>query len=418
MSRWTQPLRDLFAVRSRQVLVMAAIVGAFTGLLVAAFDTVVVEWMLEPLLDLPLWAIAVMPTAGLALAALALTRIGPPASPGTADAYLQAFHDPAAELPRQPFVPRVLAAVATLGSGGAMGLEGPSLYMGASIGAELQRRARSRLAGIDPRTLMVAGAAAGVAAIFKAPATGTVFALEVPYQADFARRMLLPALVAAACGYLTFVAFHGTEPIIPARGNPGLTAVDLAGGVALGIAGGLVARAFATAIRWAKDRTRRHDVRLRVVMAGVTLAILAVVGDALADRPVTVGVGYGTLEWALRPDRAAWLVLLVLLLRCLATTATVAGGGVGGLFIPLVVAGALLGRAADSIVPQFDDGLAVVVGVAAVLGAGYRVPLAAVVFVAEATGRPGYVVPALLAAVAADLTMGRSSVTEYQQAAT
>ena len=68
--------------------------------------------------------------------------------------------------------------------------------------------------------LLVAGAAAGVAAIFKAPATGAVFALEVPYQDDFARHMLLPALVGAATGYLTFVAFHGTDPLFPIERTP------------------------------------------------------------------------------------------------------------------------------------------------------------------------------------------------------
>ncbi len=66
--------------------------------------------------------------------------------------------------------------------------------------------------------------------------------------------------------------------------------------------------------------------------------------------------------------------------------------------------------------PGLDHQLALIIGVAAVLGAGYRVPLAAVVFVAEATGRPGFIVPALLAAVAADLMMGRDSITAYQRA--
>lgn len=62
-------------------------------------------------------------------------------------------------------------------------------------------------------------------------------------------------------------------------------------------------------------------------------------------------------------------------------------------------------------------GLFPLIGVAAFLGAGYRVPLAAAMFVAEATGRPGFIVPALLAAVAGELVMGRSSVTDYQVAA-
>ena len=118
------------------------------------------------------------------------------------------------------------------------------------------------------------------------------------------------------------------------------------------------------------------------------------------------------------PDRALWLLGVVLLVRCLATAVTVAGGGVGGLFVPLVVAGALLGRMAVEVIGDGNTTLFVVVGVAAFLGAGYRVPLAAVMFVAEVTGRPGFVVPGLLAAVAASLVMGSASVTTYQRATT
>ena len=80
--------------------------------------------------------------------------------------------------------------------------------------------------------------------------------------------------------------------------------------------------------------------------------------------------------------------------RCLATAATVAGGGVGGLFVPLVVAGALAGAAVAGIVNDADLSLFIVIGVAAFLGAGYRVPLAAVMFVAETTGRPASWCPA------------------------
>jgi CIC family chloride channel protein len=111
-----------------------------------------------------------------------------------------------------------------------------------------------------------------------------------------------------------------------------------------------------------------------------------------------------------------WLVAAILALRCIATSTTVAGGGVGGLFIPLVVAGALAGRVIAGTINALDTSLFTVVGVAAFLGAGYRVPLAGVVFVAEATGRPGFIVPGLLAAVVAELMMGSSSVTAYQRA--
>jgi CIC family chloride channel protein len=404
-----------FAVRSRQVLVFAALTGALTGLGVALFETIVIELLFDDLLDLPLWALAFMPTIGLALAAVSLRILGP-ATPPTTDAYLQAFHDPAEALTLRPLPARMLAAIGTLGFGGTMGLEGPSLYLGASIGAGIQSRFHRFFQSVDQRVLMVAGAAAGVAAIFKAPATGAVFALEVPYQDDFARKMLLPALVAAASGYLAFVAIHGTTDVIPSGGSPDLSAADLIGSIVLGAAAGVVARAFAALLRAAKTLAAGDRTGMRVVVAGATLGLILWIGDLLAHEPVTIGVGYHTIAWALEPHRAAWLLLAVLLLRCLATAATVSGGGVGGLFIPLVVTGALLGRAAGTILPGLDEQLAVIIGVAAVLGAGYRVPLAAVVFVAEATGRPGFIVPALLAAVAADLMMGRHSVTAYQRA--
>jgi CIC family chloride channel protein len=152
-------------------------------------------------------------------------------------------------------------------------------------------------------------------------------------------------------------------------------------------------------------------------VSGLSIACVFGIGELVTHEPITIGVGYDTIDWALAADRAVWLLLVVLVLRCVATTATVAGGGVGGLFIPLVVAGALLGRAVGGVVGEFDTSLFLVIGVAAFLGAGYRVPLAAVVFVAESTGRPGFIVPGLLAAVSAELMMGRASVTVYQRPA-
>jgi CIC family chloride channel protein len=157
-------------------------------------------------------------------------------------------------------------------------------------------------------------------------------------------------------------------------------------------------------------------VWVRIALSGATLAGLFVAGRIATGESVVLGPGYSAIAWTLDPSHATWLVLFLLLLRCLATTATVAGGGVGGLFVPLVVAGALTGRALGGAVHALDTNLFVVVGVSAFLGAGYRVPLAAVMFVAETTGRPGFVVPGLLAAVTAELVMGRSSVTTLQVA--
>jgi len=407
-----------FARRSHEVIVLAAITGVATGFAVALFDRIVVDGILDRLFELSPWVLAFMPLVGLALSWLALFYVARSRDAGMTDLYLKAFHDPEESYRLREFPGRMLAAIATPAFGGAMGLEGGSLYLGSYFGSFLQRRFPRFTAGSSRRVLLVAGAAAGVAAIFKAPATGAIFALEVPYQEDLARRMLLPALVASASGYLAFVAVNGITPLFEARGAPPLSFADLAGAVGLGIVAGICARGFAWLLVAAKGLHTRIGPWTRIVGAGLAIASLFALTWLLTDEPLAIGVGYRTIDWALDLHRAWWLLLVVLVVRCLATAATVAGGGVGGLFIPLVVAGALLGRLAVGVAGGGNITLFVVIGVAAFLGAGYRVPLAAVMFVAETTGRPQFVVPGLLAAVAAALVMGGASVTTYQRAST
>jgi CIC family chloride channel protein len=142
--------------------------------------------------------------------------------------------------------------------------------------------------------------------------------------------------------------------------------------------------------------------------------VLFVICRGLTGESLTLGSGYEVIRW-LGEEHAIWLLIAIFGVRCLATANTLAGGGAGGVFIPLVVGGAIVGRAIGEVVDPLDPTQYVLLGLAAFLGAGYRVPLAAVMFVAETTGQPGFIVPALFASVAADLVMGDTSVTAFQQ---
>src|SRR4051812_38605606 len=401
--------------RARQVAVLAVVTGAATGLAVAVFDRVVAGHMLDPLLDGPLWVQAVAPAVGLAVAALALRWLAHGATPSTADEYIKNFHDPDHRMELRPVPGRVVASAATLGGGAAMGFEGPSIYMGAAIGSWLQRRFSRYFVRPDAKLLLVCGAAAGVAAIFKAPATGLVFALEVPYRQDLARRMLLPAMFASASSYVVYVAINGTTPLFPISGAPPFDLRDLGGAALIGLLCGACARAFAWVLRRAKSAAARIPVAARVPAAGVLLGGLLALCRLWTGESLVIGSGYATIDWALEPGHAIPVILAVFVLRAAATSVAVGGGGAGGLFVPLVVQGAVLGSAISAIVGAHETTLFPLLGVAAFLGAGYRVPLAAVVFVAESTGRPGFVVPGLIAAAASQLLMANSSVSTYQQ---
>ncbi|MBX3284285.1 MAG: chloride channel protein [Acidimicrobiales bacterium] len=401
--------------RARQAGLLAVATGAATGFAVAVFDRAVATGMFERLLTAPLWVQAVAPALGLAAAAVILRTLGRGASPSTADEYIKDFHDHEGHFDQRPVPARLLASAATLGSGAALGFEGPSIYIGASIGSWVQSRWSRFFSREDNKLLMVCGAAAGVAAIFKAPATGLVFALEVPYREDLARRMLLPAMFSAATSYTVYVAINGTTPLFPVAGSPPFDLRDLGGAAALGLLAGLGARGVARLLRWAKAQatSRPPLVRLPVVAVSVVATFVAMRG--LTGESLTVGSGYETIAWALTPRHAVATIAAVFLLRLAATLLAVGGGGVGGLFVPLVVQGALLGALLEGIFHAPDPTFFPLLGVAAFLGAGYRVPLAAVVFVAETTGQPGFVVPALLAAATSQLVMGKASVTPYQE---
>ncbi len=393
----------------------AIITGALTGAAVAVFDRVVQAGLFDHLLDAPLWLQALAPTIGLAGAAGALLWLGHGASPSTADEYQKDFHDAEHRIDLAPVPARIVASAATLGAGGAMGFEGPSIYMGAAIGSWLQRRFSRFFPRADNKVLLVCGAAAGVAAIFKAPATGLVFAIEVPYRQDVARRMLLPAMFASAASYVVFAAINGTKPLFPIAGAPPFDLRDLGGAALVGLLCGGCARAFSVALLRAKSLAVRLPVVARVLVAGALLAALFAGGRLASGESLVIGSGYQAIDWALEPGHAVAAIVAVFVLRAAATIGTVGGGGVGGLFVPLVVQGAVLGGAVSTAIGASDTTLFPLLGVAAFLGAGYRVPLAAVVFVAESTGRPGFVVPGLLAAACSQLLIGRRSVSTYQQ---
>ena len=400
--------------RWHRVLVLTTLVGVLVGLTIAAFEAVVGEWLLEWTLALPPVGQALAPGVGLLLAWCVLKTIGRGATPSSADDYLLAYHEREGDMPVAPVPGKTMGAVSTLGLGGSLGFEGPSIFLGATIGSAVRRRFPRYFEATDRRLLLVAGAAAGVAAIFKAPATGAVFALEVPYRDDSASHTAVPAIVAAAVSYLTFVIFFGLERLFPIVGGaPPLDATDLVAALVMGILAGIGARMFAIVLRKAKTAIVDVSAWVRLPAVGVGLALVAGVTALVYDRPLSLGPGFGAIDWTTEAPRSLGLVLLLLVIRAVATTLTLAGGGVGGVFIPLFVEGWLLGMAVEVVVNS-DTMLFPVIGAAAFLGAGYRTPIAAVVFVAETTGRPGFVVPALVATAMAQLVMGGQSVTSYQ----
>jgi len=150
------------------------------------------------------------------------------------------------------------------------------------------------------------------------------------------------------------------------------------------------------------------------VAAAAVMAGLTVLADAAFGEVLSLGPGTRAMEWVVQQD-ALELIALLFGVRVAATLATVLGDGVGGLFIPLATLGVIGGQFVGVALDAESTGLYATLGLAAFLGAGYRAPIAAVMFVAESTGAAAFVVPALVAAAVSQVVGGPASVTEYQR---
>jgi CIC family chloride channel protein len=393
-------------------LVYAAL-GVAVGLTVVAIDWIAIEQMLHWLIDAPLWVQVLAPGIGLVLTAIIL-KLAWNADSTTSDTYVRAFHG-TTELEPRRLPPKLAAALTTVGFGGAAGLEGPAIYAGSNLGQWLGRRELKVLGNRNHRLLLAAGAAAAVAAVFRAPATGVLFALETPFRRDIAKHALIPALVASAASYVTFVLILGTDRLLSFQPAEVPLVDEVLGAVVLGLLGGVAARGVANLFHAAKDAGKVMPLGLRVPVAAVVLGLAVLATNRLVDLPVTLGPGAESIaEVVSDPSISVWVILALFGIRAIATSATLGAGGVGGVFIPLVVQGLLLGRVVEVIFDAPSNGLYPVIGLAAVLGAGYRTPLAAVMFVAETTGRSEFVIPALLATAVSQSLMGDVSVSTGQ----
>ncbi|HCB34107.1 MAG TPA: hypothetical protein DEP69_02765 [Acidimicrobiaceae bacterium] len=401
-------------------------VGVATGLLVAAVALLSEKVLLSQVLTLDLWKQAAAPAVGLFASVLILrwAKGGRPLSSATSEEYIRAYHDRSHPILLRYLPFRMAAGIATVGFGGAVGLEGPAIYAGSTTGSFMQRRLRPLFRDKNSYALLVAGAAAGVSAIFQAPATGVLFALEAPYKSDLGRRALLPALLASASSYVVYVLvtdfttlpFNVRTDMV----NVGFGRAELLGAAVVGALCGIAATGFGRMVARAKRISEsRRPWWMRALVCGAILSGLVVVSDFLYGDPLSMGpTTEGRLtDWVVTLDDSLWLLGALLAIRVVATSTVLAGGGVGGVFIPLAVFGLIVGRLVGGWVDLGAESLAFFpfIGVAAFLAAGYRTPLAAVMFVAESTGAPAFVVPALIAVAVSQVVVGRSSVSQYQR---
>ncbi|MFQ5680017.1 MAG: chloride channel protein [Gemmatimonadota bacterium] len=292
---------------------------------------------------------------------------------------------------------KALASALNIGSGGSVGREGPIVQIGSTVGSAV-----GRLAGLgtEPTKLLVAcGAAAGIGATFNAPIAGVLFALEVILGSFAARSFGLVVIASVAGTTLARVilgpqpAFHLPEPFTLASERELLLYLIL-GGLA-----GLVAVAYVRSVYGFEDLFERWRASpaLKGAAGGLAVGLMAYVGSSLV-----LGVGYEGVEMALAGGLTLRLMLLLVLLKMLATSLTLAAGGSGGVFAPALFVGAMLGgtfgQLAQAVFPAWTApaGAYALVGMAGAFGAAAHAPITAVLILFEMTDDSHIILPLML----------------------
>lgn len=358
-----------------------------------------------------------LPGLGLVLTTLWLTfsRLG--ASSLSKDLEL-ARRDPYAAFPFRGVLGKVTACALTIGFGGSAGVEGPGKWLGAALGIQfhrLLRAASTRWAAwrhllASPSVMARSGAAAALAAVFRAPLSGALMAAE--HHGHLASEALSPCLVAAASGYVAFSACLGHAPLLPLSRPYALEGRDLGWALLLGLCCGLAATLFL----WLKDRLeqamRALPLPVRGLIAGAGLILLALPSHFFwRDLAVTQGGGLELVHHLLvDPQSLPQAAFCFLGLKLAATALTFAGGGVGGIWLPSIAMGAALGAGFDALLGTGQPGYMILVGASALAGATHRTLLVPCVFLAETTGRAALVVPALVGTTVAYLLVREHSI--------
>ncbi len=300
-------------------------------------------------------------------------------------------------------LPRIVAAIVTLATGGALGREGPPTQLGGALGSHLGRR--FKLQPQQLRMLVCAASASALAAVYNAPIGGSLFALEV-LMGNFALEVFGPVVVASVISTLVYRSALGGLPRFVVPHYQLVSAWELPWYLLLGIIAGVVSIIFVKALSWAQDGFEKMPgpVWLRPTVGFLLL------GGLGAWLPHVFGNGYEVVNLALHEQFPWQLLLLLPAAKLVATALTFGSGGAGGLFMPSLVIGGLVGGAFGYVVHEWfphstaEYGAYALVGMGGIVAGTTHAPITAIMMIFEQTDNYQIVLPLMFVCIVSHAT--------------
>ncbi len=302
-----------------------------------------------------------------------------------------------------------ISSAISIGTGGPFGAEGPIIMTGGAFGSIFAQQ--FHLSAAERKTLLVAGAAAGMSAVFATPVAAVLLAVEL-LLFEWKPRSFIPVAVASIIASVVRVPLLGAGPIFAMTPHAPATGVELALAAGLGILAGFGSGLLTVLVYAFEDLFEK--LPLHWMWWPAIGALFVGVGGIIEPR--VLGVGYDTIHSLLRGELVGAAIIGLLVAKALVWSIALGSGTSGGVLAPLLIMGGALGALVGSWLPVGDVGLWALIGMAAMMGGTMRSPLTAMVFAVELT-RDFNLFPALLVGSVAALgvtvlLMRRSILTE------
>ncbi|MBI4907832.1 MAG: chloride channel protein [Acidobacteria bacterium] len=393
--RWLASV-DLGEHEDKILLLLSLVISALVGLIVVAF-VVLTERLGAVLLTAGAAQRGLSPLLGSLVGGLLLFRFFPSARgsgiPQTRVALV--LHRGVIDL--RAVIGKFICSSISLGSGVALGREGPSVHIGAGIASVAGRRLG--LSEDNIKSLIPVGTAAAVAAAFNTPLAAVLFTLE-EILADLHARVVGSVVIGAATSWIVLRLILGDEPLFHVPAYQLVHPLEFLVYGLLGLLGGLVSTAFVKLLLWQRAaflKTPRRWQPFAPAAGGLVVGLLALVA------PGVLGVGYNLVSDALNGQMALKMMLLLLVLKVVATTTSYGSGNAGGIFGPSLFIGAMLGGAlgqvVHSVLPDHtgNAGAYALVGMGAAFAGIVRTPMTSVIMIFEVTRDYTIIVPLMIA---------------------
>ena len=361
------------------------------------------------------WLFFLLPAAGGLISGLLVYTFAPEAEGHGTDAMIEAFHYKRGEIRGRVPVVKTLATVAVLATGGSAGREGPTIQIGAGFGSFLGEKlgfsARQR------RIALIAGAAGGLGAIFRAPLGGALTAMEVLYKEDLETEATIPAVISSITAYIIFTSVFGHDKIFYLPNYYFTNVKELPFYILLGFLCVPLGAFYVRFFYFVKDRLFAPMPIPRVLKPAVGGLVVGFLGLLY---PQVYGDGWGWIQQAMLGDIRIDVLYVLIILKIVATSFTIGSGGSGGVFGPTLFIGGMIGGVVGYTAHHFfphtvtTPGAYVVVGMSAFFAGVANAPIGSLLMCSEMTGGYGLITPLLLVSIIALIFTRRWSIYQMQ----